>query len=78
MIDHIPPTSDLWGKQAHMVKTILFVKGATNGFAGHNSPKNFSFFLLKNLTLKRNNKAQTIINIKFPIYERSKQGNANW
>jgi len=34
--------------------------------------KKFSFFLLKNLTLKRNNKAQTIINIKFTIYERSK------
>ena len=50
-----------------MVKTILFVKVATNGFPGHNTPKKFSFFLLKNLTLKRNNKAQTIINIKFTI-----------
>jgi hypothetical protein len=40
--------------------------------------KNSLFFCLKNLTLKRNKKAQTIFNIKFPIYERSKQGNANW
>ena len=61
-----------------MEKTILFVKVTTNGFPAHNTPKKFSFFLLKNLTLKRNKQAQTIINIKFPIYERSKQGNANW
>ena len=40
--------------------------------------KNSLFFCLKNLTLKRNKKAQTIIDIKFTIYERSKQGNANW
>ena len=61
-----------------MGKTILFVKVATDGYPGHNQAKKFYFFLLKNLTLKRNKKAQTIINIKFPIYERSKQGNANW
>jgi len=61
-----------------MGKTILFVKVTTDGYPGHNQAKKFYFFLLKNLTLKRNKKAQTIINIKLTIYERSKQGNANW
>ena len=54
------------------------MKVTTDGYPGHNQAKKFYFFLLKNLTLKRNKKAQTIINIKLTIYERSKQGNANW
>jgi single-strand DNA-binding protein len=49
-----------------MVKTILFVKVATNGFPGHNTPKKFSFFLLKNLTLKRNKKGRRLLTSNFP------------